>query len=120
MDGSKTMPVKLMIVVALMALGVAGALYVGALVSAGINAALLVGVLVGNNGVRTFLRGLAALNVVWGLIALLATAAFVVWSPTWTIMLLIGVANPAFTFWALGQDDTREWMFRKNFNLDQA
>src|SRR5262245_27386548 len=120
MAGSTTMPVKLMIVVALMALGIAGSLYVGALVTAGINVALLVGVLVGNDGVRRFLRGLAALYLLWGLIVMFATAAYVLWSPAWTIMLLLGVASPAFTFWALGQDDTREWMFRKNFKLDET
>src|SRR5262245_22923184 len=120
MAGSKQMPVKLMIVVAVMALGVASSLYVGALVNAGIGAALLVGVLVGNDGVRTFLRGLAALNFAWSLLALVAFAAYAMWSPGWMITLVFGVLNPAFTFWALGQDDTREWMFRKNFKLDET
>ena len=31
---------------------------------------------------------------------------------------LLGIGTPVFLLWALEQDDARNWMFRKAFNLE--
>jgi hypothetical protein len=111
------MPGKLMVVVGLMALGVVLNLAGGGLVAAAIGAALIIGVLAGNDGVRTFLRGLAAIQIAWAL-AVLGMASDIVAAPALLVAGIIGIGTPAFLIWALGQNDVREWMFRKNFNLD--
>lgn len=111
------MPGKLVVVVVLMAIGIALNLLSGSLLSAGINIALLVGVLVGNDGVRTFLRGLAVLQIIWAIVILAGVGAHV-GKTVLVIAAVIGIASPAYLLWALGQNDVREWMFRKNFKLD--
>jgi hypothetical protein len=115
------MPRKLVLVVVLMACGAVVNLATGAVVGAAIAAALLVGVLAGNDGVRTFLRGLAVVQILWS-----AITAFAVASETRTssrviaLFVAFGAGVPAFYLWALGQPDVREWMFRKNFKLDDT
>ncbi len=105
-------------VVVLIGLGILGNLLSGALLSAGIYGALLFGVLVGNDGVRTLLRVLAALNiltvVVMSVPSMQATGSGVV-----VVAAFIGVVINGYFIWALGQPDAREWMFRKNFKLGE-
>lgn len=113
------MPGKLAAVVGLIGIGVVANLATSALISAAFGAALLVGVLAGNDGVRTFLRGLAAIQILWTL-TLLVAASNEKHADSTTLLVLgaFGIGVPAFYLWALGQQDVRDWMFRKNFNLD--
>ncbi len=115
----KPMPGKLVLVVLWMVIGAIAALATGGIVTAGIQAALIVGVLAGNDGVRTFLRGLAVIQILWNL-TLITAAASETHASTGAIAIFaaFGVGAPAFLVWALGQQDVRDWMFRKNFNLD--
>ena len=116
---TRPMPGKLMVVVGLMALGAVMSLAVGGLLSAALEVALIVGVLAGNDGVRTFLRGLAAVQIVWAM-TVLASASDLVAAPVLLVAGIIGIGTPAFLIWALGQSDVRDWMFRKNFHLDDG
>ena len=117
---AKKMPVKLMVVVALMAIGAIGGLVAGALLDAGIAIALIVGVLVGNDGVRGFLRWAALIGGAWRLVVIAAAAQAGLLHGMIAVFMVIGVASDGFLFWALGQEDVREWMFRKNFHLDDS
>jgi hypothetical protein len=114
---ARPMPGKLLIVVVLMSIGVMLNLFTGAILSAVIGGALVLGVLVGNDGVRKFLIGLAGVNILWSLIVLLGASGKIEGS----VLVIAGVfaiAIPAFMIWTLTQEDVREWMFRKNFHLD--
>jgi len=113
------MPGKLMVVVGLMALGAVLNLVAGGILSAVLEVVLIVGVLAGNDGVRTFLRGLAAIQILWT-ITVLAGAATLTNSPALLLAGIIAITSCAYFIWALGQDDVREWMFRKNFKLDDG
>jgi hypothetical protein len=110
------MPGTLLVVVILLASSIVLNVLGAAFVAAGIQGALLFGVLIGNDGVRTFLRGLAAvsilLSVILGAPALQATN-----DPMVLLMIVVGVAGNGYVIWALGRADVREWMFRKSFNL---
>lgn len=119
------MPNKLKLVVAVMILGVALSLVSGAWVSALIGGALTFGVLVGNDGVRAFLRGLCVVQIL--LAAGLTVFPFLLGAASeldgrtmlaLAISTVFGIAMPAYMVWALGQEDVRNWMFRKNFKLD--
>jgi hypothetical protein len=113
----KPMPGLLAVVVGLMGLGVVLNLVSGAIISAIIGGALVFGVLVGNDGVRQFLRGLAvfqAMFAVW----MLAMASGRVSSGVFAVVALFGLGVPAFYFYTLGRGDVRDWMFRKNFHID--
>jgi hypothetical protein len=112
----KTMPGKLMILVALMAVGVIADLVSGAIVPAAISGALAVGVLVGNDGVRKFLIGLSAVQVLWAGVLLLGATA--VSSGALVITCAFAIALPLLYIWVLSQNDVRDWMFRKNFHID--
>lgn len=112
------MPGKLVAVVVLLVVASVLNLLSGALISAGIQAALLFGVVIGNDGVRTFLRGLAGVNIL--LIVVLGIPAMQSGGAEVVLGAIIGVAVNVYLIWALGQDDVREWMFRKNFNLDDG
>ena len=111
------MPAALLVVAVLLAVSIVLNLLGAAFVTAGIHGALLFGVLIGNDGVRTFLRGLAAvsilLNVILGAPAFQATS-----DPMVLFMIVVSVAVNGYVIWALGRPDVRDWMFRKNFNLD--
>jgi hypothetical protein len=113
----KTMPGLLVVVVGLMGLGVVLNLISGGILSAIIGGALVFGVLVGNNGVRQFLRGIAVLQMMFA-IWVLAMASGHVSSEVMAIVALFGLGIPVFYFYTLGRDDTRDWMFRKNFHVD--
>ena len=39
-------------------------------------------------------------------------------NPAFLFAAILSIGSPAFFIWALGQDDVRNWMFRKNFKLD--
>lgn len=111
------MPTKLVVVVVLFVVAILLNVLGGALVTAGLQGALLAGVLVGNDGVRSFLRGLAAFNI----LVLGVMVAPELQEGTDAIVLatlVVGVGINAYFIWALGQGDVREWMFRKNFKLD--
>ena len=114
----KRMPAKLMLIVVLMGLGAILELVGMQLFAAGISVALIVGVLVGNDGVRTFLRAAAAIEALWQIVVL---AALKSWGAHGLIVAiaLLGIAMNLYFVWALGQEDVRDWMFRKNFHLDE-
>ena len=114
---AKPMPGKLMIVLGLMTLGVILYLVTAAILSAIIGVALIVGVIAGNDGVRTFLRALAIFQMLWAAIVVFALSSAVSTEAA-LIAAVFGVGSPAFFFWTLGQDDVREWMFRKNFHIE--
>jgi hypothetical protein len=112
---SKSMPGKLMVLVFLMGIGVLVNLLTGALFSAAIGVALVVGVLVGNDGVRKFLIGLSALQIVWAVIVLIGASAL--GSGALAIAGIFAIGIPALYIWVLVQEDVRDWMFRKNFHV---
>jgi hypothetical protein len=115
----KQMPGLLVALVGLMGLGVVLNLVSGSIFSAIIGAALIFGVLVGNNGIRQLLRGLAVLQIAFAVFAL-AVASAVVGSGVWLVVAVFGLGIPAFYFYTLGRDDVRDWMFRKNFHIDDS
>ncbi len=116
---SKSMPGTLMVVVLFQGLGVVLNAVSGSLLSAAIGGALLVGILVGNDGVRNFMRGLAAIQILMNVVLMAAASSNVhVAGSTMAIWGFFGIAVPAFIIWTLGQPNVRDWMFRKNFNLD--
>jgi len=102
-----------------MGLGVVLNLVSGGILSAIIGGALVFGVLVGNNGIRQLLRGLAVLQMAFAVFAL-AIASAVVGSGVWLVVAVFGLGIPAFYFYTLGRDDVRDWMFRKNFHIDDS
>lgn len=114
------MPTSLVILLVLLGLGVISNFVSGAIVSAILGAALVVGLIAGNDGVRRFMQGLAAIQIAWNaiLIARSATAG----AETYLIVLwgVVGIALPVFMIWTLGKPEVRDWMFRKNFNLDET
>jgi hypothetical protein len=113
------MPGKLVVVVVLLGVAIVLNILGAALVSAGIQGVLLFGVLIGNDGVRTFLRGLAAVNIV--IVLVMSIPAMQAADNTMVlIMVAISVSINGYMIWALGQEDVREWMFRKNFKLDEG
>jgi hypothetical protein len=115
----KQMPGLLVALVGLMGLGVVLNLVSGSIFSAIIGAALIFGVLVGNNGIRQLLRGLAVLQIAFA-VFVLAVASAVVGSGVWLVVAVFGLGIPAFYFYTLGRDDVRDWMFRKNFHVDDS
>jgi hypothetical protein len=115
----KQMPGLLVALVGLMGLGVVLNLVSGAILAAIINGALIFGVLVGNNGIRQLLRGIAVLQMALAVFAL-AIASAVVGSGVWLVVAVFGLGIPAFYFYTLGRDDVRDWMFRKNFHIDDS
>jgi hypothetical protein len=118
---AKPMPGKLLGVILLMVLGVIASLATSSWVSAGIEVALIVGVLAGNDGVRNFLRGLAVVQMLWNLTLVTAVASGPTASNSALVVLLaFGLGCPGYLLWALGQADVRDWMFRKNFKLDES
>ncbi len=113
---SKTMPPTLMVLVALLGLGVVLNLVDGFIVSAVLGGALLFGLVAGNDGVRKFMQFLAGIQILWNSILIVRAVGasagnYVLWG-------IIGIVLPAFMIWTLAQPNVREWMFRKNFNLD--
>ena len=63
------------------------------------------------------LDGVAAVNIL--LVVVMSMPALQASSDSMILVVVVmSVAINAFFIWALGQDDVREWMFRKNFNLD--
>jgi hypothetical protein len=105
------------VIVVLLAVAIGLNLLSSAFISAGIQGALLFGVLIGNDGVRTFLRGLAAVNILVVLVFSMP-ADQTTSDPVVLATAIASVAINGYFIWALGQEDVREWMFRKNFNLD--
>jgi hypothetical protein len=125
----KSMPAKLMVLVVLLFVGsvlnFVGGSTTG-IVMAVLQAALAIGVLAGNDGVRIFLRGLAAIQILWVLVMLAMAVAeasdhhlagSVLGSPIFWLIALIGLGTPGFLLWALGQHDVRDWMFQRSFRL---
>lgn len=117
---SKSMPVTLMVLVCLQGLGVLLNLLSGALLAAGIGGALLVGIMVGNDGVRGFMRALAAVQILMNVVLMAAAKSQGVAVSQMAIWGIFGIGIPVFIIWTLGQPDVRDWMFRKNFNLDDV
>lgn len=115
---AKRMPAKLMVIIILIGLGAVAELVAMQLFAAGVGVALLVGVLVGNDGVRTFLRAAAAIEALWQIVLLAALKSWGAHGLVVTLT-LVGIAINLYFIWALGQEDVREWMFRKNFHLDE-
>jgi len=112
------MPGKLVVVVVLLGVALVLNIVNGALLSAGLHGALVFGVLIGNDGVRTFLRALAAVNILVVLVmSIPALEALATGSLIAGVILSVGIN--AYFIWALGQEDVREWMFRKNFKLPE-
>jgi hypothetical protein len=120
------MPAKLIVCVVWMVIGAVLNLAGGGLLTAGIEIALIVGVLVGNDGVRTFLKWASLFQAGYVVMilgffihetAIIATRTgiYII-----AIAVVFGVLAPLFLFWALGKDDVREWMFRKNFHIDDS
>jgi hypothetical protein len=118
------MPAKLVLCVVWMIVGAVINLASGGIVTAGIGIALTVGILVGNDGVRTFLKWASLFQAGYTLIVLGFIASEAHFAVTGTVIgifaiaIVFGVFAPLFLFWALGKDDVREWMFRKNFHID--
>jgi hypothetical protein len=120
------MPAKLIVCVVWMIVGAVANLALGGILAAGIAIALTVGILVGNDGVRTFLKWASLFQAGYTVTVLgffvseghvlevRGGLAFV------AIAVVFGVLAPLFLFWALGKDDVREWMFRKNFHIDDS
>ena len=113
------MPGMLVALVGLMGLGVVLNLVNGSILSAIIGGALIFGVLVGNNGIRQLLRGLAVLQMALAIFALTVASA-VLGSGVVLVAAVFGLGIPAFYFYTLGRDDVRDWMFRKNFHVDDS
>ena len=116
---AKTMPVKLLVVVIFMAIGIVINLFTGAYVSAIISTALVLGILAGNDGVRTFLRALAVIQILWAAIVLGSVSGRADVQVV-AIAAVFAFGIPIVMIVFLGQDDVREWMFRKNFHLDEG
>jgi hypothetical protein len=117
---SKRMPGVLMVVVFLQGLGALLNAVTGALLAAAIATALLVGILVGNDGVRNFMRGLAAIQILMNVVLMAAAKSHGAEVSPLAIWASYGIGIPAFIIWTLGQPNVRDWMFRKNFNLDDV
>lgn len=113
----KSMPGILVALLLLMGLGVVANLVNGFVLSAVMGGALVFGVIIGNNGVRTFLRALAVLQIALA-VFVVAMASVLAGSGVLVIAAIFGVGVPAFYFYTLGRDDVRDWMFRKNFHVD--
>jgi hypothetical protein len=113
------MPPSLTVLFILQGLSVLASLLVGALFSAALSAALLVGLIVGNDGVRKFVIALSALSLLWSAVLLLGVAGMHAGSTLLAVM-LIGIAIQVFTIWTLTRSNVRDWMFRKNFHLDET
>lgn len=121
------MPGKLRVVVVLLGLNVTLGLISalggsgGAWLLVALYGALLWGILKGNEGVRGFLRVLVALGILWSACRLgFVTLIFAGTVPAVVYLSEgLGIALGAYIFWALGQKDVREWMFRKSFSLDE-
>lgn len=114
----KRMPVTLMILLGLLGLGVLSNLVAGALLSAAIGGALLFGLIIGNDGVRKFMQFLAVIQILWNTILIARTTGAQAWH--YGLWIGIGIVLPVFLIWTLSRPDVREWMFRKNFNLDEV
>jgi hypothetical protein len=114
-----SMPGKLVVVVVLMVIGVVVNLLTGALLSAAIGGGLVLGVLAGNDGVRKFLIGLAAFQILLAVV-LLGSAAGTIDAQVILIAAVFAIGIPALTIWTLSRNEVREWMFRKNFHLDDG
>lgn len=114
----KRMPVTLMILLGLLGLGVLSNVLTGALLSAAIGGALLFGLIIGNDGVRKFMQFLAVIQILWNTILIARTTGAQTWH--YGLWIVIGIVLPVFLIWTLSRPDVREWMFRKNFNLDEV
>lgn len=110
-----SMPVQLVIVLALMAINIGLSLIEGGYISVALNLALMAGVLAGNHGVRKFLLFFAWVNLVVSgiLCALIVLAAATEEGELVYAAISTGIA--AFTVWALSHPDVREWMFKTAF-----
>lgn len=117
---SKSMPGTLLVLVILQGLGVVLNAVSGGLLAAAIGGALLVGILVGNDGVRGFMRGLAAVQILMNVVLMVAAKSQGVAVSKMAIWAIFGIGIPVFIIWTLGQPNVRDWMFRKNFNLDDV
>ncbi len=117
---SKSMPGVLVVLVCLQGLGALLNLLSGSLLAAAIGTALLVGILVGNDGVRSFMRGLAVIQILMNVVLMAAAKGAGVSTDRIAIAAIFGVGVPVFIIWTLGRPDVRDWMFRKNFNLDDV
>jgi hypothetical protein len=112
------MPASFSVLLVLLGLGVVSNAITGALVSAGIGAALLVGLIVGNDGVRKFMQALAVLQILANAILIATSAGAGAAAYLLALWVVIGIVLPIFLIWTLSRANVREWMFRKNFNLD--
>ncbi|MCX4242682.1 PH domain-containing protein [Paraliomyxa miuraensis] len=78
-----------------------------------IGALVVVFLLRGSEGMRSIVRGFAALGILFGGITVLQAVSLGLGDTVGLIVLatgLFGVAMSAFTFWALGQEDVQAWM----------
>lgn len=121
------MPLKLKVLIGMMALSLAFSLYQLDILGIVLTGVLLGGVLLGNDGVRQLLRGLAMLNIVIIGVGLLQVMQAVL-APgqvsgavvgVIVAVRLVAVAFNVYFIWALGCEDVRRWMFRKNTKLDE-
>ena len=105
-----------MVIFGLLGLAVALNAINNAWIAAAFQGALLFGLAIGNDGVRTFMRFLATINIPVILVLMIpdyqATGDAIV-----LVAAIVSAAVNAYIIWALGQNDVRDWMFRKNFDL---
>jgi len=122
---AKPMPGKLIVTIVFMSLGIAANLVSGGLLGCAIGVALLVGVLVGNDGVRKFLIGLSALQAGWSAFILFGIVSLSHGRSLRGFEILVigliavfSIGFPLVYMWVFTREDVRDWMFRKNFHLD--
>ncbi len=117
----QAMPGKLTAVVVFLLVGVVANFASSGLCVGWIGIVLAAGVLVGNDGVRTFLRGLAVIEMFW--VATMSFANAKRCPDQHALVDDLGlslIVSPVFMIWALGQQDVRDWMFRASFKLAAA
>ena len=116
------MPKKLSVVVILFLVSIGFSFQQQAYVSAVVSGLLLAGVIKGNDGIRKFIIGLAFVQIAWalfGITQILVYASFAAVEPVFWAYTAVAIGVPAFLLWAMSQEDVREWMFRRAFNLEQ-
>ena len=113
------MPTSLAIILCLLGLGAILNLIRLDVVSAAFGVAMIGGLLVGNDGVRKFMIFLGGIQILWNII-LITRDAHTVSTGVVVLWLVIGTALPTLLIWTLSRANVREWMFRKNFKLDEV